>query len=401
MSAGLLRTQIRRTMNILHKGITLLLRSAITGEKISLPEDFRLEDADELIRSQSLLPMAYLGAYNCGISPETELMRRYKQQYFRILLRHEQQMQAVGTICRAFEENGIDYALLKGCIMKPLYPNPEMRMMGDADILIRKEQYEKIRTVMKNIGFEEGNENICDISWVSKKLLTELHHRLYGDTHRDFLRYFDNIWEKAVPDSGNRYQLSVEDHYLHIFTHMTKHFRNYGIGSRQIVDLQVYRMAHPNMDQTKVNAGLKVMGLTDFHETILRLLRVWFEEEEETALTTAVTEYVLGCGTWGNTENSMQTDALIRTSGNTKKARKDSLFRVIFPKLSYMQPAYNILFRYPWLQPVFWVVRWVDILLHRRKNIGKRMGIIRDMSDEKISQRKAFLDAVGLKFYKK
>ena len=28
-------------MNTLHKGVTTLLRSAITGEKLPLPEDFR------------------------------------------------------------------------------------------------------------------------------------------------------------------------------------------------------------------------------------------------------------------------------------------------------------------------------------------------------------------------
>ena len=172
-------------MNTLHKGITLLLRSAITGEKLSLPEDFRLEDADELIRKQSILPMAYMGAYNCGISPDTELMRQYKQQYFRILLRHEQQMRAVETICRAFEENGIDYALLKGCIMKPLYPNPEMRIMGDADILIREEQYGKIRTIMTELGYQEEAATSYHVGWENKVLLAEMHHRLHAPEDKD------------------------------------------------------------------------------------------------------------------------------------------------------------------------------------------------------------------------
>lgn len=383
-------------MNTLHKGITILLRSAITGEKLALPADFRLEDADELIRSQSLLPMIYLGAYNCGISPETDLMRQYKQQYLRILLRHEQQMRAVDTICRAFEENDIDYVLLKGCVMKPLYPNPEMRIMGDADILIRKEKYDKIRTVMESIGFEEGDENICDVSWVGKNLLTELHHRLYGESHRDLLRYFDNMWEKVERVSGNCYKLSVEDNYLHIFTHMTKHFRNYGIGARQLVDIQVYRKAYPDMDAAKIEKALNLMGLTKFHHNILKLLRVWFEGAETDPGTDAVTAYIFSSGSWGNTETRMYTEALVHASGNTQQAKGQSVLRMIFPKLTYLQSSYSILLRHPWLMPVFWVVRWVDILLHRRKNIRKRLDIIRDMSKEKLTERKAFLDAVGL-----
>ena len=61
-------------MNDLQKGILTLVRSAITGEKLPLPAGFRLEEADRLIRDHSLLPLAYQGAYNCGISPKEPLM---------------------------------------------------------------------------------------------------------------------------------------------------------------------------------------------------------------------------------------------------------------------------------------------------------------------------------------
>ena len=388
-------------MNTLHKGVTILLRSAITGEKLSLPEDFRLEDADSLIRSQSLVPMVYLGAYNCGIPGDTELMRQYKQQYFKALIRHEQQMREVNRICRAFEENDIDYVLLKGCIMKPLYPNPEMRIMGDADILIRKEQYEKIRKVMVELGFEEGGENLCDISWRSEHLLTELHHRIYAEGHKDFLLWFGNIWEKVEPVSGSCYRLSEEDHYLYIFTHMTKHFRNYGIGARQLVDIHVFRMAHPQMDEAKVEQALGIMGLTEFYGKIQNLLNVWFAGVQTDPLTDVITEYIFSSGSWGNVQTRMYTEALLHSTGKTNQAKRQSTFRMIFPKLAYLQSSYSILLRYPWLQPLFWVVRWFDILLHRRKNIGKRLGILKGMSEEKLSERKAFLDAVGLNFYEK
>lgn len=388
-------------MNTLHKGVITLLRSSITGEKLTLPEEFRLEEADELIRSQSLLPMIYLGAYNCGISPTTALMQQYKRQYLSLLMRHEQQMRAVENICRAFRDNGIDYALLKGCVMKPLYPNPEMRVMGDADILIRKEQREKIAGVMTELGFQEGDENVCDTTWRNPHLTTELHHRIYGDVNKDLLRYFHDIWGKVEHVSGNCYQLSVEDHYLHIFTHMAKHFRSYGIGARQLVDIQVYRNAHPEMDMDKVEKALESMNMTQFHESTLQLLRVWFAGAPTDPVTDAITAYIFSSGSWGTTENRMYTEALVHASGKTQQAKGQSVFRMIFPKLTYLQSSYSILLRHPWLQPIFWVVRWFDILLFRRKNIRKRVNIVKNMSDDKMAQRKAFLDAVGLKFYEK
>lgn len=378
-----------------------MLRSAITGEKLPLPEDFRLEDGDRLIKSQSLLPMIYQGAYNCGISPKTEQMRLYQQEYYRLLMRHERQMRAVESVCRAFEENGIDYVLLKGCVMKPLYPNPEMRIMGDADILIRQEQYEKIRPVMERLGFREDVESAYDVHWLGKDILVELHRRLYAPEQTDLCRYFENIWEKAEKVSGSRHAMTDVDTYLHIFTHMTKHFRHCGIGARQIVDLQVYRMTHPRMDEAKLEQALAILDLTEFHRNILQLLRVWFEGAKEDPLTDAMTDYIFSSGNWGSMETKMYTEALLHAAGDTKQAHGRSVLRTLFPELSYLQGSYNILFRHPWLYPVFCVVRWVDVLLHRRKNIGMRLGILRSMSEEKVTDHKAFLDAIGLTFYEK
>lgn len=162
-------------MNTTHLGLVALLRSAITGEKLSLPDGFSLEEADSIISGQGLVPLAYVGAKNCGISLKTELMQRYKMQYGRIMLQSERQMEAVKKLLAAFEEHGIDYLPLKGCVMKPLYPQPEMRMMGDADILIRLEQYDRIKPVMQMLKYEYVKESSYDIPWKNDALYVELH----------------------------------------------------------------------------------------------------------------------------------------------------------------------------------------------------------------------------------
>ena len=54
-------------MNIQYQGLFVLIKSALTGQKLPLPEGFVPEEADELIRSQSLVPLIYRGAFNCSI----------------------------------------------------------------------------------------------------------------------------------------------------------------------------------------------------------------------------------------------------------------------------------------------------------------------------------------------
>ena len=47
------------------------------------------------------------------------------------------------------EDGELFFELIKSSIpSKKLYPKPELRVMGDADILIREEQYDKIKPVM-------------------------------------------------------------------------------------------------------------------------------------------------------------------------------------------------------------------------------------------------------------
>ena len=75
------------------------------------------------------------------------------QTYCKMLLHSERQMADVKRIYKAFEENNIDYMPVKGCNMKSLYPAPEMRVMGDADILIKLDQYDKVEKVMNELGF--------------------------------------------------------------------------------------------------------------------------------------------------------------------------------------------------------------------------------------------------------
>ena len=65
-------------MNTIHQGLLLLIKSALTGQGVTLPEEFTLSSAQRLIRSQSLEPLIYPGAINCGISTQSEQMQKYQ-----------------------------------------------------------------------------------------------------------------------------------------------------------------------------------------------------------------------------------------------------------------------------------------------------------------------------------
>ena len=387
-------------MNTIYQGLLTLVKSALTGQKLALPEGFALEKAEGLIRSQSLVPLVYPGAINCGIPPKSELMQKYQVSYFRHLVTSDRQLKAVKRLCDTFEENGIDYMLLKGCNMKKLYPKPEMRGMGDADVLIRVEQYDKIRPLMQSLQYKNTKESVYDYVWQTPELYLELHKRLYAPAQILLCGYFGVGWEKAELQEGHCYAMPKEVEFAYIFSHMAKHFRICGIGVRHFIDLYVFRQAYPDMDEKRIERIMKKLQMLDFYRNVMRTLEVWFEGRESDEVTEMITDYTFGSGSFGTMENKLYYQEL--TKASQKKSVKHTKFRslmdALFPPLRMMQASYYVLFKWPVLLPLFWPVRWVDVLLHRRNNIGKRLRLVGQMSDEKLLHRERAMNMMGMNF---
>lgn len=386
-------------MNVIHQGLLVLIRSALTEKKFPLPEGFSLEAAEELIRSQTMEAVAYRGAFNCGVDPKSEIMQRYQVLYFRHLVHSDKQMCAVNRVFQAFEQAGIDYMPLKGTNLKALYPRPELRIMSDADVLIRLDQYSRIQSIMGQLGFEAGIESHHDYSWRSSALYLELHKRLFAPNQPDLYGYYGEGWTKAHRETGCRYAMSHEDEYIYIFTHMTKHFRSLGIGARQVIDLYIYRLAHPDLDEAQIEQVLDRLNLLEFYRNIRQTLAVWFEDVPADPVTELITDYVFSSGNFGTLENKMYTQELLKArkkQNGGKSSRFASLLGALFPSLYKMQLAYNVLYKYPVLLPIFWPIRWVDTLLRRRDKVSKKLQIIKGMTGEKLQAHEQALHLMGL-----
>ena len=383
------------------RGVILLLKSAITGQSYPLPDGFDLEKAAAIARKHHILPLVYTGAVSCGISSKEPFMQSLFLEYLRILMRSEAQQEQIRRICTAFEENGIDYLPLKGCNLKQLYPKPELRVMGDADILIRMEQYGKIRPIMESLGFTEKNESDHELVWDSTGLHLELHKRIIPTYDRDLYAYFGDGWSQAKNAGLTRYAMDPEDEFIFLFSHLTKHYRYGGVGCRHVLDLWVWRRAHPDMDEERIRAALGRMQLLRFYDHIRAMIGNWFEDGPESHMSEYLTEFILSCGSWGTADRMLQSIALrnARNHGTVRGNRAKSILRSLFPPVSVMGQRYPIVNRLPWLLPAFWPVRWVTALLFRRENIRRERKFQKTVSPEQVRAREEALRYVGLDFH--
>ena len=388
-------------MNITHKGIVTLLRAGLTGEKLSLPDGVSMKEIVDIAGKQGTALLIYQGAVNCGMDQKDPLMQRLFMNYYRHLMHHERQMRAVREMFAAFEENGIAYMPLKGCILKDLYPKPELRAMGDADILIRGEEQEKIHRVMQSLGHTVAGENERVTTWKSRDLSVELHRFLAPKTDEDHYAYYGSGWQFARKQTGYRWDMSAEDAYVFIFAHLSRHYRGGGIGCRHVVDLFVYHRAFPEMDAAYINGELEKLHLRRFHDNMMKMLDVWFADGEPDDVTELLTAFICSGGSWGTMEAAMYANEVkaAARAGRVAHSGFRAAMRAVFPSSDQLGLRYRAARKYPALLPVLWVVRWIDIIFFRPQKIRSRVRILRQIDNDKVLDRRNALEAVGLGYH--
>lgn len=384
-------------MDDMQKSIVTLLKSAITGEAYALPESFDLELIDPVVRKHHMIPLIYAGAVNCGVDRNNASMRRMFQAYCRAVQIGERQMRELERVFSSFETNEIDYLPLKGCVMKSLYPQPELRTMGDADVLIRMEQYERIREIIGELGFAEGEETEWHFVWKTDALCLELHRSLYKPDPVRETDYFKDAWRYASVREGRRHAMDAENTFAFLFAHFAEHFTLTGIGCRHVVDLWVYLRNHPEMDEARLREILGKLRLWRFYQNVRRLIAVWFEDGASDERTEFLSQVFFDSGSWGSSINAVLSEGLrdLKQTGSVSGSRLKYIRHRLFPDVRYFQNKYPVLRRHIWLLPAIWLLRLFQKLLSvsilRRRSEQFRM-----LNQTGIDKRKKMLEYVGL-----
>lgn len=371
-------------MNDMQKGVITLIKSAITEEKLPLPQNFSIAEAYDFIIKHRIMLLAYDGAVRCGISKNEPAMQKLFGFYIQGMMHSEKQMNAVNELYSAFEKNGIDYLPLKGCNMKQLYPKPELRVMGDADILIKREQYEIIKSTVEKLGFCGGEEITHHFVWGCANLHLELHTMPMPRNYKIFYDYYGDGWSRAVKTKTNRFEYSREDSFIFLFVHFAKHYLDGGIGLRHVTDLYVFLKKYPEMDFGYIEEETKKLGLEKFYKNIILLIENWFGEGNK-ATEETVEAFILESGNWGEFESHALANSARNSKG--KKIGNEKLkyiFRTVFPGTEGLDEKYHWAEKSPLLLPFAWAKRGFDVIFFRRERVSRKLRYIETIDAGKV-----------------
>ncbi len=382
------------------KGIVALVKSAFTEEKTVLSDDFDFESAYKIARKHNIVPIIYYGIINSGLQVPAEVMQKFFSDVCQNIAVCERQKFEISILKSEFEKNCIDFMPLKGTIIRDFYPKAEMRAMGDADILIKFEQYDKIVEILQEKGYTFLKEGSNELVWSKQALLLELHRYLVSPQHVDYFKVFGDGWKYAKPAEGYKYkyEMSDEDFFVFMFVHMAKHYRSSGVGIKHIVDIWLYRNSKPELDEDYIKTRLEELKMFDFYKNILKTIDVWFGDKEFDDITYLITEKIFSSGVFGTNESANKSQALKEIKSGKETSRIARAFGTIFLPYYNMCLLFPVLKKVPLLLPFFWIYRGIYTVLFKKGTLTRHFNAIKQLSPEQLSQYEKELNAVGLDY---
>ena len=374
-----------------------LVKAALDGTPTNIPAEFPLLEYLLFARHQQIEAIMITGLLKSGV----KLLREVKNILLQSAVVSSRQVAGAESLFASFRENSIDYLPLKGSVLKPLYPSDELRSMGDIDVLIRVEQYDRIRSLMLAAGFREIVESDHEYIWDKPYVHIELHKRLIPSYNKDYYAYYGDGWRLAKPtDVPFCYTMTHEDTFIYLFTHYAKHYRDAGVGIRQALDLYIYRKAYPDMNEQYMQETLKLLQLERFYANTMHMLDVWFADAEHTEASKLISDRLFDSGVFGTYESSLQSTMLkeANSSGSVGKVKFQKWSRRMFPTFSSLKEHYPALQRWPVLLPFVWVIRCVDTILHQRDLIKKCLKEDEISGKKSVNEYHEMLKKSGLDF---
>jgi hypothetical protein len=175
------------------------------------------------------LPLLYYSLHRSGLDnriPE-EVKEILKKAYLRNSGRNFILQQELIKILKALQERGIPVILLKGAIalIENLYPDKNVRIMCDLDLLMKKEEFGIATEVLRGLHYlpqNDGNEGENKMTLAkSNGIILEIHSHPLWEKFESYLPV-DHVWSHAWEKNwyGIKFLLpSPTDQLYHLLIH--------------------------------------------------------------------------------------------------------------------------------------------------------------------------------------
>jgi hypothetical protein len=288
-----------------------------------------------------------------------------------------QNYHVISNLLECFEAENIAVIAVKGLVLRDLYLHPELRIMGDIDLLVKQKDIRKSKKLLIDSGYRLFETSSKHFQFVlQNQLPIELHKQLLDHRFFQNAKHFENaIWENLHAHkigSAGIYVLSPLNELLYLCFHSAIHMMLDGFGLRQLCDIVLFVEFHQKeIDWDLFQRKLNFYEIEGFAKALFILcekildfkspFKIEYDNKDEKYIEMLI-QYIFSGGVFGNYEmNQRIANKLSRYSdfnGMDKTPGKFvSKLSFLFPASRKMDTTYNYARKYPILLPIAWMHR--------------------------------------------
>lgn len=252
-----------------------LLETALTGQPAEF-ESIDLNEVERIARNHVCLPLVCSGAELAGLNVPEE----WKQHSMRVAANNYRNLTVQNKALKILAENNIRCAVLKGITVAKYYPEPLRRQLGDIDILVDEENYERTIDLLTASAERDAEKlkhkfhyhfTFCGTELEVHKYMTEYEEGENGEIFAEALKNALNTTITGEYDMFKFPMLDEKHLAISLILHTQRHFAEHGITMRMICDFAVFaKNISADTWKNEICPSLRKLGTERFAYALLR-----------------------------------------------------------------------------------------------------------------------------------
>ncbi|MEG1719776.1 MAG: nucleotidyltransferase family protein [Clostridia bacterium] len=349
-----------------------LLKAYANGEKADITS-MNLEEIYEISNVNNLVAVIFT-VIKDELKDEV-LYNKFNAGYFAHVMKQTNQRLETNKLIERLNAEKIEHILIKGIVMCQIYTPPELRGMGDIDIIIEPSSRKKVDKIFAEMGYKATCEVEPVYTYAKNKIEFEIHSGVVHyavtasyDIQKNCLTFLKDIWNNKEKVSGYTYVLNKNYDFIFLLLHLLKHFDLVGTGARFFLDITLYIHKY-ELDFDYINSQIEFFGLTGFVSLVFALCNDFFGLEmpkgysiPEKKVLDYFADYSICKGIFGKQGQSDEVNTFRHKQESTKNLHYYLNFiklsvNSVCPGIKIMRVRYPILKKLPFLLPIYWIKR--------------------------------------------
>jgi hypothetical protein len=282
------------------------------------------------------------------------------------------------------QRRGLEPTMIKGIVLRSLYPQPEQRASADEDLLVSDAEYPAVHRALIDLGFTAVNPEATDeVTYLSdsRGLYLEVHRQLLppSEAYGDCNAYFEGVLDRTVTVTVQEVTLRTlapTDHLLFLICHAYKHFLHGGVGIRQICDMGLFvRRYRDELDQARILSVCRELRIDQLAAALFAIGQRYLGLDGPAVFggydvdLDPLLEDVLSGGIYGMSDLDRahaSTLTLDAVAAQRTGRRRGGALRSVFLPAGDLAGRYPYLRARPWLLPVAWTQRVWDYVFRQK-----------------------------------